>query len=75
MLTLELVCVLAAEIIKVLDSIAWVRCASGNVLFVKLQYFCSFLLVDKVLVKVVNEEVVVDDGSDVVGGDAGDCSV
>ena len=63
--------VLAAEIIKVLDSIAWVRCASGNVLFVKLQYFCSFLLVDKV----VNEEVVVDDGSDVVGGDAGDCSV
>ena len=24
--------VLAAEIIKVLDSIAWVRCASGNVL-------------------------------------------
>ena len=71
MLTLELVCVLAAEIIKVLDSIAWVRCASGTVLFVKLQYFCSFLLVDKV----VNEEVVVDDGSDVVGGDAGDCSV
>ena len=71
MLTLELVCVLAAEIIKVLDSIAWARCASGNVLFVKLQYFCSFLLVDKV----VNEEVVVDDGSDVVGGDAGDCSV
>ena len=71
MLKLEFVDVLAAEIIHVLDSIAWVRCASGNVLFVKLQYFCSFLLVDKV----VNEELVVDDGSDVVGGDAGDCSV
>ena len=70
MLTLELVCVLAAEIIKVLDSIAWVRCASGDVLFVKLQYFCSILLVDKG----GNEEVVGDEGSDVVGGDAGDCS-
>ena len=31
MLTLEFVFVLAAEIIQVLDSIAWVRCASGNV--------------------------------------------
>ena len=28
---LEFVFVLAAEIIQVLDSIAWVRCASGNV--------------------------------------------
>ena len=71
MLKLDFFFFLSAETIQVLDSIAWVRCASGNVLFVKLQYFCSFLLVDKV----VNEEVVVDDGSDVVGGDAGDCSV
>ena len=31
MLKLEFVDVLAAEIIHVLDSIAWVRCASGNV--------------------------------------------
>ena len=27
--------ILAAEIIQVLDSIAWVRCASGNVFLVK----------------------------------------
>ena len=36
---LEFVFVLAAEIIQVLDSIAWVRCASGNV------YVCVLVLV------------------------------
>ena len=37
MLKLEFVDVLAAEIIHVLDSIAWVRCASGNVYILRRQ--------------------------------------